>query len=135
MKEPVSQHYITPKISLFSGVEDPESHLKEFQAQMIIFGGSDAIRCKMLMDTFTRTTLQWFSGIPDGHITSFPQFSRMFKEQFSANKVNPPRLYDLLNVKQREGESIKEYLNRYCAVSVRLQTQDEEMVVAAFNKG
>jgi len=89
----------------------------------------------MLMGTFTGTALQWFSGIPDGHITSFPQFSRMLKEQFSANKVNPPQLYDLFNVKQREGEFLKEYLNRLCIVSIRLQTQDEEMVVAAFMQG
>jgi len=78
--EPVTPHYITPNIAFFSSVEDPESHLKAFRAQMIISGGSDAIRCKMLMGTFTRTTLQWFSAILDDHITSFPHFSRMFKE-------------------------------------------------------
>jgi len=82
-------HYMKPKIIFFSGVKDPESHLKAFKAQMIISGGPDAIRCKMFMGTFTRTTLQWFSGILNSHITSFPQFSRMFKEHFSANKVNP----------------------------------------------
>jgi len=59
----------------------------------------------------------------------------MFKEQFSVNKVNPSRLYDLFHVKQREGELLKEYFNRLCAVSVRLQTQDEEMVVIAFVQG
>jgi len=32
-------------------------------------------------------------------------------------------------------ESLKEYLNRFCALSVKLQTQDEEMVVAAFAQG
>jgi len=72
-------HYITPKIAFFSGVEDPENHLTKFIAQMIISGVSDAIRCKMLMGTFTGTTLQWFRGIPVGHITSFPQFSRLFR--------------------------------------------------------
>jgi len=80
MDEPVPSHYITPKISFFSGVEDPENHLTTFMTQMIIFGGSDAIRCKMLMGTFTGTTLQWFSGIRDGHITSFPQSSMLFRE-------------------------------------------------------
>jgi len=59
----------------------------------------------------------------------------MFKEQILANKVNLPRLYDLFNVKQREGELLREYLNRFYVVSVRLQTQDEEMVVVAFVKG
>jgi len=44
-------------------------------------------------------------------------------------------LYDLFYVKQREGESLKEYLNHFCAISVRLQTQDEEIMVVAFVKG
>jgi len=86
MDESVPPHYITPKIALFTSVEDPENHLKAFRAQMILSGGSDAIQRKMFMSTFTGTTLQWFSGISDGHMTSFPQFSRMFKEQFSMNK-------------------------------------------------
>jgi len=75
MDEPMPPHYITPKIALYSSMEDFESHLTTFKAQMIISGGSDAIRCNMLMGTFIGTTLQWFSGIPVGHITSFPQFS------------------------------------------------------------
>jgi len=65
--------------------------------------------------TFTGTTLQWLSGIPDDHITSFSQFTKLFREQFSANKVNPPRLYDLFGMRQREGKRLKEYLNRFNA--------------------
>ena len=57
MEELMSPHYITPKIASFFGVEDPKSHLKAFRAQMIISGGSEAVRCKMFMDTFTGTTL------------------------------------------------------------------------------
>jgi len=135
MDELVPPLYITPKITLFTGVEDPENHLKALRAQMILFGGCEVIWCKMFMSTFTGTTLQWFSRILDGHITSFPEFSRMFKEQFSTNKVNSLQLCDLFNVRQSEGESLKAYLNRFCAVSVRLQTQDEEMVVVAFEQG
>jgi len=124
-------HYITPKIAFFSGVEDPENHPMALRTQMIIYGGSDVIRCKMLMGIFIGTTLQWFSGIPDGHITSFPQFSRMFREQFSTNKVKPPKLYDLFNVIQREGKTQTDYMNRFYAVMVKLQ-YDEEMMVVAF---
>jgi len=87
------------------------------------------------MGTFTGTTLQWLSGIPNGQITSFSQFSKMFREQFSVNKVKPPRLYDLFNVKQREKEALKDYLNRLCTVTVRLQAHDEEMMIATFEQG
>jgi len=44
-------------------------------------------------------------------------------------------LPDLFNVKLREGEFFKDYLNRFCAVSVRLQTLNEDMVIVAFVKG
>jgi len=36
---------------------------------------------------------------------------------------------------QREGETLKDYLNRFYAVTVRLQTHDEEMMVATFIQG
>ena len=91
-------HYMASKIT-FTGVEDPESHLIAFNAQMIISGGLDAVRCKMFMGTFTGTAIQWFSGLPDGHITSFAQFAKLFREQFYANWVKPPILYDFFNVR------------------------------------
>ena len=93
--------YITPKI-VFTGVEDPESHLTVFNAQMVISGGINAIHCKMFMGTFTGTTLHLFSGLPDGHITSFDQFSELFKEQFIVNQARPPTSFDLFGVKQRQ---------------------------------
>jgi len=84
------------------------------------------------MSTFTGTTLQWFSGLLDGHITSFVQFSKLFREQFSVNQIKPPMLYDLFNVRQREGESSKDYLNRFRALTVRLHTHDKDVMVTTF---
>ena len=55
--EPVSAHYITPKIAFFTGIEDPENHLTTFNAQMIISRGTNVVRYKMFMGTFTGTTL------------------------------------------------------------------------------
>jgi len=99
MDELVPSHYITPKI-VFTRVKNPENHLTTFNAQLIVTGGTNAIQYKMFMHTFIGTTLQWFNGLPDGHITSFEQFSRLFREQFSINQVKPPMLYDLFNVRQ-----------------------------------
>ena len=103
MEKPVpAAHYITPKIASFTRIKDLENYLSTFNAQIIVSGGKNVIRYKMFMSTFTGTTLEWFSGLPDGHITFFAQFSRLFREQFSVNQVKPPKLYDLFNVRQRE---------------------------------
>jgi len=59
----------------------------------------------------------------------------MFKERFSANKIEPPRLIDLFDVRQREGEPCKDYLDGFCVVSVCLWNPNEEIMVDPFVKG
>jgi len=59
----------------------------------------------------------------------------MFREKFSANKVKPPRMYDLFGVRQREVERLNDYLNRLSVHTVILLTQDEDMMIVAFKQG
>jgi len=71
--------------------------------------------------------LDWFISLPDGHVTSFAQFI--------ANRAPPPVSYDHFDVRQYQGESLKEFLNRFGAQVVKLNTKDETMMVHAFRKG
>jgi len=41
-----------PKV-IFTGMEDPETHLAAFHTQMVLVGGSDAAKCKLFMSTLT----------------------------------------------------------------------------------
>ena len=111
----------------FTGVEDPEAHLTAFHTQMMLSGGSDAVYCKVFMSTLSGTALEWFVSFPTGHITTFQQFSKMFVEQYIVNKVSPLVSYDLFDVRQDQGESLKDYLNRFGARIVRLPCKDEDM--------
>jgi len=106
--------FVGPKAT-FTGVEDPKGHLTTFHTQMMLTGGSDAMHCKMFMSTLTGTALDWFVSLPDGHVTSFTQFSTLFREQYIANKAPPPISYDLFDVRQYQGESLKEFLNHFRA--------------------
>jgi len=55
----------------FTGVEDPEAHLTAFHTQMLLVGGSDAVRCKLFMSTLTGMAMDWFISLPEGHVMSF----------------------------------------------------------------
>ncbi|XP_068498165.1 uncharacterized protein [Phaseolus vulgaris] len=79
--------------------------------------------------------MEWFVSLPEGHITSFPQFSKLFTEQYIVNKAPAVVSYDLFDVRQYQGESLKDYLNRFGAQVVRLPSKDENMMVHAFKKG
>jgi len=66
----IPKNFMTPRIT-FTGTEDPEAHITTFHTQMRISRGTDAMHCKLFMGMFASTTLDWFIGLPDGHITSF----------------------------------------------------------------
>ena len=126
--------FVGPKVT-FTGMEDPEAHFTAFHTQMMLVGGSDAVRCKLFMSTFTGMAMDWFISLPDGHITSFAQLSQLFREQYLANMATPPVSYDLFDVKQYQGETLKEYINRFGAQVVKVGTTEEPMIVYAFKKG
>jgi len=125
--------FVGPKV-IFTGMEDPEAHLTAFHTQMVLVGGSDAVRCKLFMSTLTGMAMDWFISLLDGHITSFLQLSRLFREQYLANRAPPPVSYDLFDVKQYQGETLKEYINRFGAQVVKVGTTEEPMIVYAFRK-
>ncbi|XP_068476843.1 uncharacterized protein [Phaseolus vulgaris] len=121
--------------AIFTGIEDPKAHLTAFHTQMVLVGGSDAARCKLFMSTLTGMAMDWFISLPSGHITSFQQLSQLFRVQYLANTVPPPVSYDLFDVKQYQGESLKEYINRFGSQVVKVGTTEEPMIVYAFRKG
>jgi len=83
----------------FMGMEDLEAHLTAFHTQMMLVGGSDVVRCKLFKSTLVGTTMDWFISLPDGHVTSFAQLSKLFREQYIANRAPPPNSYDLFDIR------------------------------------
>jgi len=70
--------FVGPKVT-FTGMEDPEAHLIAFHTQMMLVGGSDAVKCKLFMSTLTGMAMDWIISLPNGHITSFAQLSQLFR--------------------------------------------------------
>ena len=97
----------------FTGVKDPEAHLTAFHTQMMLTGGSDVVYCKLFMSTLEGATLEWFVSLLDEHITTFDQFATLFRKQYLINRAPPPISYDVFDIKQYQGESLKEFLNRF----------------------
>jgi len=95
----IPTNFMTPRIT-FTGTEDSEAHITTFHTQMMIAGGTDAMHCKLFMGTFVGTTMDWFIGLLDGHITSLDHFATLFREQFIFNQAPPPVSFDLFGVKQ-----------------------------------
>ncbi|XP_020206441.1 uncharacterized protein LOC109791544 [Cajanus cajan] len=133
--ETIPRDHRVPQVEPFDGTQDPSHHFTNFRAQMLICGGSMEVRYKMFMGTLKKAALDWFSGLPDRSITDFNVFSRLFMEQFAANKKKPPITLDLFDLKQQCEESLKDFLQRFNEVALRIASLYERMTVIAFQKG
>jgi len=132
LNEPIPANYVFPKIGSFNGKQDLNAHVKNFRAQMLIYGGSDAVRCKMLAGSLTDTRLDWFNNFPEGSVTSLEVFVRLLVAHFAANKTKLPDTADLFDVRQARGEAVKQYLHRFNEVVVQISQPNEGMCVEAF---
>ncbi|XP_020215402.1 uncharacterized protein LOC109799266 [Cajanus cajan] len=133
--EAIPRDHRIPQVEPFDGTQDPSQHLTNFRAQMLICGGGMEVCCKLFMGTLKKAALDWFSGLPDRSITDFDLFSRLFMAQFAANKKKPPITSDLFYLKQQRKESLKDFMQRFNEVALRIASLDERMVVIAFQKG
>jgi len=59
----------------------------------------------------------------------------VIQRQYLANRAPPPVSYDLFDVKQYQGETLKEYISRFGAHVVKVGTKEEPMIMYAFRKG
>ncbi|XP_057444041.1 uncharacterized protein LOC130736215 [Lotus japonicus] len=122
-------------LETYSGKTDPKDHLLYFNTKMVISAPSDAVKCKMFPSTFKGTVMDWFTTLPRGSITNFHDFSSKFLVQLSASKIKQVTIDDLYNVRQSEGETLKQYVRRYSATSVRSEESEPQAYARAFKNG
>ncbi|RDX69002.1 hypothetical protein CR513_51941, partial [Mucuna pruriens] len=88
---------------------------------MYLSGGNDRLSCKLFPGTLRGVAMQWMVTLPP--------------RSFAANKVKRLEVADLFDIRQAEGESLKNYLARFNNATVRVDDPDQKFFVKAFSKG
>ncbi|XP_057444471.1 uncharacterized protein LOC130736690 [Lotus japonicus] len=79
--------------------------------------------------------MAWFTTLPRGSIMNFRDFLSKFLVQFSASKTKQVTIDDLYNVRQSEGETLKQYVKRFSAASVKIEESEPNACARAFKNG
>ncbi|XP_057444283.1 uncharacterized protein LOC130736469 [Lotus japonicus] len=122
-------------LETYSGKADPKEHLLYFNRKMVISAAFDAVKCRMFLATFKGTAMAWFTTLPRGSITNFRDFSSKFLVQFLASKTKQVTIEDLYNVRQSEGETLKQYVKRFSVASVKIEESEPNACARAFKYG
>ena len=80
---------------------------------MAIHSKNKALMCKVFPSSLGLVAMKWFDGLEEGLISSFKELMRAFRARFVIySRVLRP-LDSFLSRSMREGETLKNYFDRY----------------------
>ena len=93
------------------------------------------MRCRAFAITLKGPALAWFNRLPPSSISSFREISIAFVSHFIGARAYRKPSYHLLTVKQGTQESLKSYVQRFNAESLKIDISDEKFAITAFIAG
>ncbi|KAL2245951.1 UNVERIFIED_CONTAM: hypothetical protein Sindi_2863300 [Sesamum indicum] len=100
-------------LSEYDGTGDPQEHLDKIYAKIDWYDLSDAAYCKVFRTTLSQRALAWFNQLPAGTISSLEQLVQRFLHHFPMNKKVPKTAAYLFTIRQREGETLRDFMQRF----------------------
>ncbi|XP_022004434.1 uncharacterized protein LOC110901996 [Helianthus annuus] len=119
-------------IKTYDGTEDPEDHIQIFTGATRIEKWSNAECCLMFMQTLIGSARIWFNDLPARSIRSFDDLSKGFLANFSQQRRYIKDATVIFQIKQRDDESIREFIERYKKEGLTYVGADEKMRVVGF---
>ena len=119
----------------FDGAKDPVDHLNTYKNQMELHGYQDPVRCRAFAITLKGPALAWFNRLPPSSISSFRELSIAFVSHFIGARTYRKPSYHLLTIKQSSQESLRSYVQRFNAESLKVDILDEKFAITAFIAG
>ena len=132
---PLPAKFRMPQVEAFDGVKDPVDHLNTYKNQMELHGYQDPVRCRAFAITLKGPALAWFNRLPPSSISSFRELSIAFVSHFIGARTYRKPSYHLLTIKQGSQESLRSYVQRFNAESLKVDIPDEKFAITAFIAG
>jgi ribonuclease HI len=132
---PLPSKFRMPSLEIFDGSKDPLDHLESFKTVMCLQGVPDEIMCRAFPTTLKGPARIWFKKLMPSSVGSFAQLSRLFFNHFIGGQRYGRPTTHLLNVKQKEGETLRSYLTRFNKETLLVDGADDKVVLTAFISG
>ena len=132
---PLPAKFRIPQIEAFDGAKDPFDHLNIYKNQMELYGYQDPVWCRAFTITLKGPTLAWFKRLPPSSVSSLRELSIAFVSHFIRARTYKKPGYHLLTIKQSPQESLRSYVQRFNAESLKVDIPNEKFSITAFIAG
>ncbi|KAK1606298.1 hypothetical protein QYE76_029971 [Lolium multiflorum] len=137
---PLPPKYRLPDFTKFSGSEGTSSieHVSRYLAQLGMVSASDELRVRFFSQSLTGPAFGWYTSLPPDSVRTWKQLEEQFHVQYHS-EATEAGIADLTQVRQRRGETVSEYIQRFRTVrnrcySVRLSEKEAvELAIAGLS--
>ncbi|XP_050248921.1 uncharacterized protein LOC126696185 [Quercus robur] len=96
---------------------------------------ADEIMCRAFPTMLKGPVRIWFSGLTPNSISTFKELSAQFASHFIGGHRYKKSTACLMNIKQREDETLRSYITRFNKKALSIDEADDKILVAAFTNG
>nr|GEW21001.1 reverse transcriptase domain-containing protein [Tanacetum cinerariifolium] len=119
----------------YDGTGDPEDHVKIFQAAAQVEHWAMPTWCHMFNSTLIGAARVWFNKLPPESIDSYKDLKATFLAYFMQQKKYVKDPVKIHNIKQKDGETIEDFMERFKVETERMKGAPECMRISGFMHG
>ncbi|XP_012833036.1 PREDICTED: uncharacterized protein LOC105953901 [Erythranthe guttata] len=119
----------------YNGTSDPAEHLSRFNNTTSLHQLTEGVKCRAFVTTLAGPAQAWFGLLLPGSIHSFGQFAKAFMNQFASSKKCKKTSLSLFSIRQKEKESLRNYIKRFTSATLEVPTTSDEVLMAALSQG
>ncbi|VFQ71916.1 unnamed protein product [Cuscuta campestris] len=124
--EPYPQGFKMPFVKRYDGELDPQEHINNYVQVIIAVDASDALMCRCFLQTVDSKVADWVNHVPAGSIRTWDELGLRFLEHFAGNCHPKKHFTHLASVRQKHGESLKNFLIRWRKESREVEGTDDK---------
>ncbi|XP_030970053.1 uncharacterized protein LOC115990356 [Quercus lobata] len=99
---------------------------------MAVHSKDEALMCKVFPSSLGPVAMRWFNGLRGNFIDSFKKLTRAFGARFITCSRIPRPLGSLLFMSMREGETLKDYSDRYLEMFNEIEGKYDDVAISTF---
>lgn len=119
----------------YDGRSDFVDHVRHYKQVMAYWRNEEVLMCRMFQASLGDTTLRLFNKLPPGKIDSFREQAEQFTTRFITNNRVVKGLEALTHLKKKQGETLREYLQRYWEFYQETEGCDLRFTIITFKFG
>nr|GEW42017.1 reverse transcriptase domain-containing protein [Tanacetum cinerariifolium] len=122
-------------VKTYDGTGDPEDHVKVFQAAAQVERWAMPTWCHMFNSALIEAAKVWFDELPPESIDGYKDLRAAFLTYFMQQKKYVKDPVEIHNIKQKDGETIEDFMERFKIETGRMKGAPECMRISEFMHG